>query len=156
MGGKIRVILAALTVSLAGLGLLSVSVLSLWAKTVPQAVRKTSADASSISVTVVVVTSESKTLLPDAFSLSQNYPNPFNPETAIRYALPHDCLVELSIYNILGQKVKTLIKEYQSAGYKTIHWDGRDDEGKEVGSGVYFYKIKADSYIDVKKMALLK
>lgn len=116
---------------------------------------KTLTPSSYVSVTVVVA-GKSKSLLPEGFSLSQNYPNPLNQETLIKYTIPEDCHVKLTIYNILGQKVKTLVDQYQAAGYKMLHWNGRDDEGNEVASGVYLYKIKADRYINVKKMAVVK
>ena len=152
---KINYILVALIAFAWGLIIFSFLFLSPWAKTVPDA-PKTLTPSSSISVTVVVVSSKSKTLLPDAFSLSQNYPNPFNPQTVIKYTLPEDCHVELILYNILGQKVKTLVNEYQSAGYRMIHWNGRDDEGNEIPSGLYFYKIKTPKYSETKKMILLR
>jgi len=94
--------------------------------------------------------------LPKSFALLPNYPNPFNPETYIEYALPADCQVTLAIYNILGQKVKTLINEHQSAGIKSVRWDGKDDSGNQVSAGVYFYSIKADNFTQTKKMILLK
>jgi len=64
--------------------------------------------------------------------------------------------VELTIYNTLGQKVKTLVNQYQNAGNKMVQWNSRDDKGNEVGSGIYFYRIKADSYTAVKKMVVIK
>jgi hypothetical protein len=93
---------------------------------------------------------------PQRFSLSQNYPNPFNPRTSIRYALPQDAHVRLTIYNILGQKVATLVDEQQSAGYRTVWWDGKDAKGGEVSSGVYFYRLTAGEFSEVKKMLLVK
>jgi hypothetical protein len=93
---------------------------------------------------------------PQNFSLFQNYPNPFNPRTSIRYALPQDARVKLVIYNVMGQKVKTLVDEEQSAGYKTVWWDGRDNRGDQVASGVYFYRLEADSFSQVRKMMLIK
>jgi flagellar hook assembly protein FlgD len=111
---------------------------------------------SSVCVTVTISTGKGETILPDAFSLSQNYPNPFNPETVIKYALPEDCHVELLIYNILGQKVKTLVDEYQDSGFRMVHWNGRDDKGNELASGVYFCKITAGKYVEVKKMTVLR
>jgi hypothetical protein len=93
---------------------------------------------------------------PKCFSLSQNYPNPFNPRTSIRYALPRDARVKLMVYNLLGQKVATLVDEYQSAGYSTVWWDGKDAEGDEVSSGVYFYRLTADEFSEVKKMMMVK
>jgi len=137
---------------LLGLVMVSHSFLSLWAKILPDSSR-TLATSTSITVTVVVA---NQSLLPEAFSLSQNYPNPFNPQTVIKYTLPKDCHVELTIYNTLGQKVKTLVNQYQSAGYKMVHWNSTNDKGNEVGSGIYFYKIKAGRYTDVKKMMVLK
>jgi len=93
---------------------------------------------------------------PTVFSLSQNFPNPFNPKTMIRFALPKDSWVKLEVYNILGQKVKTLVDEKLAAGVKEVEWDGRDGKGLEVASGIYFYRIKADDFSDVKKMVMLK
>jgi hypothetical protein len=94
--------------------------------------------------------------LPKEFDLSQNYPNPFNPTTVIEYALPKASQVKIQIYNILGQKVRNLVDEQQEAGYKTIYWDGKDDHGKEISSGVYFYRIVARDFVKCKKMTLLK
>ena len=93
---------------------------------------------------------------PQRFSLSQNYPNPFNPRTSIRYALPQDAEVRLTIYNILGQKVATLLDEPQSAGFKAVWWDGKDAEGDEVSSGVYFYRLTAGEFSEIKKMMMVK
>jgi hypothetical protein len=94
--------------------------------------------------------------LPDHYVLSQNYPNPFNPETQLEFFLPRDCYVELSIYDILGRKVTTLVNQDLSAGLKLISWDGRDENGREVASGIYFYMIKAGTFSDTKKLVLLK
>ena len=94
--------------------------------------------------------------LPKEFDLRQNYPNPFNPTTVIEYALPKASLVKIQIYNILGQKVRNLVDELQEPGYKTIYWDGKDDRGNEVSSGVYFYRIEAKDFVKCKKMTLLK
>jgi len=94
--------------------------------------------------------------VPKTYQLFQNYPNPFNPETQIRYDLPASGHVKLTIYNILGQRVKVLIDEIQDAGHKSVIWDGRDNDGREVASGIYFYKIKAESYQKTMKMVLLK
>ena len=93
---------------------------------------------------------------PQNFLLSQNYPNPFNPETEIKYALPQDCDVKLIIYNILGEKVKVLLNEHQIAGFKTVHWDGKDEKGNKVASGVYFYRLEADKFSEGRKMLLVK
>jgi len=94
--------------------------------------------------------------IPKTFSLSQNYPNPFNPVTTIKYALPKDTWVKINIYNILGQKVKTLVDEFQVAGYKQVIWDTKNDDKKEVASGIYFYRIQACDFTKAKKMVILK
>ena len=93
---------------------------------------------------------------PVAFALSQNHPNPFNPETVIEYALPKDCQVQIAIYNLLGQKIRTLIDQYQTKGQRKIHWDGKDDEGNELTSGIYFYRLQAGDFSETKKMVLLR
>jgi hypothetical protein len=93
---------------------------------------------------------------PESFSLSQNYPNPFNPQTSINYSLPEDGHVKFVVYNITGQKVITLVDERQSAGRKTVRWDGKDEKGNPLASGVYFYRLEADKFIEVKKMSLVK
>ncbi|MCK4352292.1 T9SS type A sorting domain-containing protein [candidate division WOR-3 bacterium] len=98
--------------------------------------------------------------VPNDFSLSQNCPNPFMQTTEIRYAIPEDVQVEIAIYNILGQKVMTLINRNQKAGYYAIKWSGIDDSGERVASGIYFYRIKAhptdggqaEKYTATKKM----
>ncbi len=94
--------------------------------------------------------------LPKEFDLNQNYPNPFNPTTVIEYALPKTAQVKIQVYNILGQKVRSLVDEPQEPGYKTIYWDGKDDSGREISSGIYFYRIVAGNFVKCKKMALLK
>jgi hypothetical protein len=97
-----------------------------------------------------------KQLLPEDFSLSQNYPNPFNPITVIDFALPKNTHVKLAVFNILGQKVTTLINQSLEAGYHSVTWDGIDSDGVEVATGIYFYKIKVGNFEKSKKMLLLK
>lgn len=94
--------------------------------------------------------------LPEEFFLAQNYPNPFNPTTQIRFALPEDSWVKVEVFNILGQKITTLVDEHLTAGYKETGWDGKDSKGMEVASGIYFYRIETKSFTDIKKMVLLK
>ncbi len=99
--------------------------------------------------------------LPDKFYLKQNYPNPFNPNTIIEYALPFDSEVKLSIFNIIGQEIKQLINENQSAGIHKIKFNAADIDNVKLTSGIYFYKIsvldkKGNEYKDIKKMILLK
>ena len=93
---------------------------------------------------------------PDNCGLLQNYPNPFNPQTEIAYTLPEGSNVKLEIYNVLGQKVKVLVDEYQSAGTKKVIWDGRNENGEKVSSGIYFYRLDAGNYVQTKKMSLMK
>jgi hypothetical protein len=94
--------------------------------------------------------------LPKEFGLSQNMPNPFNPTTVVSFALPKDVKVNLSVYNVLGQQVKTLVDDVMRAGNQTVTWDGTDARGNQVSSGVYFYKLRAGDFSDTKKMLLLK
>ncbi len=94
---------------------------------------------------------------PTSFSLSQNYPNPFNASTLIEFDLPQVSEVSLEIYNILGQKVRVLIKERLSPGHKQIVWDGKDETRRDVASGVYFYRLEAaGKFAEAKKMILLR
>jgi len=90
------------------------------------------------------------------FSLGSNYPNPFNPETDISFSLPERTEVSFIIYNILGEKVKTLVSGDMDAGTHTIHWNGRDEAGNAVASGIYFYRLKTDSFDQTRKMVLMK
>jgi hypothetical protein len=95
-------------------------------------------------------------LIPTAYSLEQNYPNPFNPETRISYSIPEQAYVKMSIYDINGTLVKILQDGNQSAGRYEAVWNGENSFGVKVGSGVYFYQIQANSFIQTKKMILLK
>jgi hypothetical protein len=89
--------------------------------------------------------------LPGTFALGQNYPNPFNPTTTINYSLPKASSAQLIVYNLLGQKVATLVNEHQAAGNHTVQFDA-----KKLATGVYFYRLEAGSYVACKKMLLLK
>jgi len=102
------------------------------------------------------VVEEERNKLPDKYDLAQNYPNPFNPTTAIGYRLLAVSDVELGIYNILGQKVAVLVSERQSAGSYQVQWDGTDQHGKLVSSGLYIYMIRADQFSASKKMIILR
>lgn len=94
--------------------------------------------------------------VPTAYNLSQNYPNPFNPSTSIRYALPENAKVTLTIYNVLGKKVKTLVSGDRAAGYHSVVWDGKNAAGQVVSSGVYVYRLEAGSFVQNRKMVLVK
>jgi hypothetical protein len=95
-------------------------------------------------------------LIPNEFKLHQNYPNPFNLSTLIRYDLKAALKVRIAIYDILGREVKTLVDEYQNAGYKSVFWEGIDNLGKSVSTGIYFYKIEAGDFVESKKLIILK
>ncbi len=95
-------------------------------------------------------------VVPEQYSLSQNFPNPFNPSTQISYSLSKNTGVELVIYNVLGEKVKTLVNEFQTIGQKVIVWNGLDDRRAAVSSGVYFFQLTAGVFQQSKKMILLR
>ncbi len=90
------------------------------------------------------------------FSLRQNYPNPFNPATTIEYDLPEDGRVNLTIYNLLGQKVRTLVSAPQTAGRYRIMWDAKSEQGNAVASGIYLYRLQTGNFVRTKKLILLK
>ncbi|MCX6833427.1 MAG: T9SS type A sorting domain-containing protein, partial [candidate division Zixibacteria bacterium] len=94
--------------------------------------------------------------IPSGYSLDQNQPNPFNPSTLIRFAVPKAGDVQLQVLNILGQKVRTLVNEFRAVGTHEVQWDGRDDNGNAVSSGVYLYRIQAGNFVETKKMVLMK
>ena len=94
---------------------------------------------------------------PTVFELANNYPNPFNPATAIQYALPQAADVELTVYNVAGQVVRTLVAEHQNAGRYVVEWDATNDSGHSLSSGMYFYRLQAGGeFRETKKMLLLK
>jgi hypothetical protein len=93
---------------------------------------------------------------PEFFALSQNSPNPFNQETVIRYYLPEDCHVKLDVYNILGQRIRTLVDEPQKANDYEVSWDGKNRQGQDVASGVYLYKLDMGWRSDTRRMLLVK
>ena len=93
---------------------------------------------------------------PTSSTLDDNYPNPFNPSTAISYTLPEPASVTLTIYDALGRHVSTLVQSTQPAGAHSITWDGTDDQGQAVGSGVYFYRLSVSGETTARKMLLLK
>jgi hypothetical protein len=94
--------------------------------------------------------------VPAAYSLAQNYPNPFNPTTTIEYSIPESGHVELAIFNLAGQKVRTLVNEQQTASYQKVVWDARNDMGETVGAGLYFYKLVSGNFSKIQKMTLIK
>ena len=93
---------------------------------------------------------------PDQFELYQNHPNPFNPETTIRYGIPNDTQVKIDVYNSLGEKVRTLIDQNHKAGSHTVRWDAKNDEGRPVSGGIYVFRMKAGSFVQARKMLLIR
>jgi len=94
--------------------------------------------------------------LPSRFQLLQNHPNPFNPITTIGYTLPRRSTVKIDVYNLLGQRVKTLVDQEKPPGSYSVTWNGTDAAGEAVSTGVYFYLLRAGDYVETKKMVLLK
>ena len=99
---------------------------------------------------------QSFTMPRSATHLDQNSPNPFNPTTAIRFTLSEKQTVTISVYDVNGRLVRTLLSGVRETGSHTVTWDGRDSAGVTVGSGVYFYRLDAGKFSDTKKMVLLK
>jgi len=93
---------------------------------------------------------------PSWFHLSQNYPNPFNSSTTIAYTLPVASRVRLAVFNILGQRVKILTDQYQSAGSHTVSWNGTNSTGRAVATGIYMYQIQANEFVRSRKMVLIE
>jgi hypothetical protein len=98
----------------------------------------------------------SKTEMPVSYELGDNYPNPFNPSTKIQVGIPEAGNATLVIYNTLGQTVRTVMDEYRAAGRFEVTWDGKDDTGRTVGTGVYLYRLVSGQTSLVKKMILVK
>ena len=110
----------------------------------------------SETVDMTIMWADLENAIPNEYTIHQNYPNPFNPSTTLRYALPEQSDVKITIYDMIGRKVKTLVNNSQNAGYKSVIWDATDDYGERVGAGMYLYQIQAGEYISTKKMVLLK
>ncbi len=110
-----------------------------------------------VDVTLTVITGINGTqIIPTTYDVSQNYPNPFNPTTTIKYQLPEASKVKLVIYNVLGQKVRTLVNKRMQPGYYQVVWDGRNDQGVQVSSGIYIYRFESDGLTRTMKMILMK
>ena len=95
-------------------------------------------------------------VVPNKYALQQNYPNPFNPSTEIRFDVPESGFVSLDVYNMLGQKVRALKSEIVKAGYHSVIWNGTNDVGSQLASGMYFYTIQTVEFQSTKKMLFLK
>ena len=99
---------------------------------------------------------ESAPITPQKYELEQNYPNPFNPQTLFNYQVPKGGKVTITIYNVLGQKISTLIDEVKPPGRYRIEWSGKDDRGEVVPSGLYIYRLEANGFSDSRKMLLIR
>jgi len=104
---------------------------------------------------VIVAESEAEPLVVD-YALFQNYPNPFNLETQIQYQIPRLSPVRITIYNLMGNKIRTLIKEDKPAGSYQVYWDGKDDQGKAMSSGIYLFELMSGEFVQSKKMIMMK
>jgi len=102
------------------------------------------------------VPASSNDRIPATFVLNQNYPNPFNPTTQIQYGLPRQSNVKLTVHNVLGQEVARLVEGEQEAGFHEVQWNGRNENGTPVASGVYLYRIQAGEFVRTSKMVFLK
>ncbi|RKX24973.1 MAG: hypothetical protein DRP47_10575 [Candidatus Zixiibacteriota bacterium] len=111
---------------------------------------------NELSYNTSVILKEGNGALPATFVLDDAYPNPFNPSTSISFGLPSATNVHLNIYNVLGRKVKMLVSGNYEAGTHVIDWDGTNDAGEVVSSGLYFYRIETPEYTATKKVVLLK
>lgn len=105
---------------------------------------------------ITTAVEETPNNVPQEFRLQQNYPNPFNPTTTIKYHLPKTSKIKLVVYNLLGQRVATLVDEQQPAGIYAVQWQGKADTGREVASGVYLYRLETEDFVRVKKLALMR
>ena len=95
-------------------------------------------------------------LIPVEYALFQNFPNPFNPTTTIQYSIAHSGNINFEIFNVLGQKIKTLVNEFRSIGTYSVHWDGKSDDNMITSSGIYYYRIRINEFTSIKKMTFIK
>jgi hypothetical protein len=114
------------------------------------------ADVNARSITPMIGSAQKQSELPTTYTLSQNYPNPFNPSTSICFGLPEAAEVRLEVFNLLGQRVVTLLNQQMEAGNHTAEWDSQNELGQAVSSGVYFYRLETPRFTESKKMVLLK
>ena len=92
--------------------------------------------------------------IPQTYKLEPNYPNPFNPVTHIHYQIPENGRVKLTVYNILGKLVKTLVNQYQTSGYYHVSWDAKNEFGEDLTSGIYIYQLESNNFKTYHKMIL--
>ncbi len=109
-----------------------------------------------VSGRITAVKQDDSPAAPGSFALWQNYPNPFNPSTVIRFALPQAGQMRLAVYNILGHRIRTLMEGVRPAGEFQVTWDGRDEAGRQVASGIYFYRLEAQGQGQTRKLTLMR
>ena len=109
-----------------------------------------------IPVNLTPLANADNNAIPIVTTLQKNYPNPFNPETTIRYSLSEAVPIKLDVYNIKGQLVRKLVNEPKAAGNYTVVWNGKDEQGMNVSSGIYFYRMQTKNYSSTQKMMLMK
>ncbi len=139
---------------------------TMYAVTVPKSKKKPAVDDGPVYTVIsdcheeeeakIALQKIAEAAIPDQYALLQNYPNPFNPETEIRFQLPEAGLVEIRIYNMLGQQIRMLTSQSYEAGYHSLRWNGQDSRGANVASGVYIYELRAASFVAHKKMVLTR
>lgn len=110
----------------------------------------------SVEMVTGVLDGREGAMLPGGYALAQNYPNPFNANTVISYALSSTAEVSIDVFDILGRRVTTLVNERQAPGVYETSWDGRDDKGRDVASGTYFYRLRLGAQVYKRKMVMLK
>jgi len=110
----------------------------------------------TLSIVLEQLYNDSDVQSPSSFKLYSNYPNPFNPNTEIRYSIPEDTFVSITIYDVQGKSVKSLVNQNQDAGSRQTNWNAKDEQGISVPAGMYFYTIRAGDFTQTKKMVLLK
>jgi hypothetical protein len=113
-------------------------------------------DIKTIVLKTLGVKIQQTSAIPQEYSLSQNYPNPFNPATRIEFSLPVQSRTTLKVYDVIGREVATLLNGERNAGRFTVEWNGRDQFNAPVASGIYFYRLETGSFVQTKKMMLLK
>ncbi|MDY6914945.1 MAG: T9SS type A sorting domain-containing protein, partial [Candidatus Cloacimonadota bacterium] len=111
---------------------------------------------ASIKVEFVNTSTNPEEVIPANIALKGNYPNPFNPETTIQYSVNNPANVKIEVYNTKGQKVRTLVDEHKNAGEYNVVWQGKNEAGNSVASGVYFYRLTSNNETEAKKMLLIK
>jgi hypothetical protein len=119
-------------------------------------IEMTQAELSDYYGNLLSVTKGEPPILPKSFALHQNYPNPFNASTNITYELPMAARVKIEVFNVMGQRVKTLLDREEQAGVHIIEWDGTSESGNDIASGIYLYRLTSDDFRAEKKMVLMK